>query len=97
MAGSVVGRQSEIEKLKQQLEQAGADFKSNYTKLDGLVQQITNGEFKGQPADTFKSQYESKKQIFDGIQKSIDEADSFVNEELTKFVNLTNSLMENMQ
>jgi len=97
MAGQVVANQAEITKLKNQLGQAGSDFKNNYAKLDGLVQQIVNGEFKGQPADTFRTQYESKKDIFDGVQKSIDEAEGFIDEELTKFINLTNNLMDNMK
>lgn len=97
MSGNVVANQADITKLKQQLEQAGSDYKSNYAKLDRLVQQITNGEFKGQPADTFKSLYESKRDIFDKVQQSINEAEGYVDDELKKFVNLTNNLMDNMK
>ena len=97
MSGNVVANQADIAKLKNELEAAASEYKANRAKLEGLVQQIVNGEFKGQPADTFKAQYEKHVPTFEGVQKEIDEAQAFIEEEEQKFVTLTNNLMDNMR
>lgn len=97
MSGQVVANESDIRTLKGALETAGAEYKTNYARLESLVQEITNGDITGDAANTLLNKFNEKKDMLDTVQKAVDDAEAFVQEQEQKFNNLMNGLMDGMR
>ena len=69
MAETIEITKEDIEKLKNQLETAGEEFKTNYNKLTALIEQIRRGDFTGEAADLFLQKYEEKKDFLSAMRK----------------------------
>ena len=93
MAETIEITKEDIEKLKNQLETAGEEFKTNYNKLTALIEQIRRGDFTGEAADLFLQKYEEKKDFFDGINKILEDAEKYTNDVLNKYETLNAQLM----
>lgn len=64
-----------IGEVKEALLTSGEEYKNNLSRLTNLVQQITNGDIKGELADEFKKKFEEKEQMFTDLRNSIDDAE----------------------
>ncbi len=64
--------------LKEALLTAGEEYKSNLSRLTNLIQQITQGDIRGDLAEDFKKKYEAKQETFKKLETSINEAESYM-------------------
>jgi len=97
MAERIHVEEEALMRLKQALDTAGDEYCTNYAKLTSLIQQITNGDFEGDPAETFKTKYEEKETVLRNINSTIVEASRYVEEQTKKFVNMLGELKAGMK
>ena len=69
--------------LKNALQTAGEDYRDKLSRLTGLVSQITSGTIKGDPATDLLEKFEAKRDFFNRVLRTIEEA-----EELSKTENV---------
>ena len=86
-----------LNSLKNAIGTAGAGFKDNYARLSALIQEITSGDIKGDPADDLKAKYEAKREVFDGVVKTIEEAEEYMGMQSTKFGTMIGDLQSTMK
>ncbi len=67
-----------IIRLREGLATAGEDYKHNLSRLTNLIGEIAGGSIKGKLATDFKDKYDAKAEMFQKIQESIDEAESYM-------------------
>ena len=79
--------------LKSSLLTSGEDYKSDYKALTNIVEAIKNGSIEGQAADKLLQLYEDKKEIFQGVADTIDEAESYMGVKTNTFDNMVDELM----
>lgn len=89
--------EASLEALRTALEEAGTSYKDNYNKLQQLVNEIESGVIKGDVATAFQKTFNDKKEIFDGVSKTIDEAESYIQEEKQTFTNMVSDLVSGMR
>ena len=83
--------------LRKALETAGESYKNTYARLTNLIEEITSGDIQGDPAEDLRAKYEAKKETFEAIAKTIDEAEGFMGMQTTKFSNLISDLKSGMK
>ena len=94
---TVVANESDIASLKEALATAGEEYKDNYARLESLIQEITNGDIKGNAADELVKKFNDKKDMLDTIQNSIDEANAYIEGKEQRFRSMMSGLMDNMK
>ena len=82
--------------LKDALANAGESYKTSYARLTNLIDEITRGDIQGDPADDLRRKYEAKKEAFDAIAKTIDEAEGYMGMKTTQFSDLISGLASGM-
>ena len=98
MAGGMIWVDEEsLNKLKNALENAGVDYKNNLTKLENLINEITSGDIQGDPADDLLKKYQEKKEMFEGLRKTIDDAGQYVGAQTGKFNDMIGELQQGME
>lgn len=86
-----------LNRLKNALENAGGIYKSNLTKLENLINEITSGDIQGEPANDLLKKYHEKKEMFDGLRNAIEEAGEHVGIKTIGFNNMINDLSDGMK
>lgn len=89
--------EAELAALKDALEQAGEDYKSNLARLTNLIEEITAGDIQGDVADDLKAKFEAKKTDFDSLTKEIETAEEYTGAKGTKFVQMVTDLKDTMK
>lgn len=89
--------EASLERLRAALEEAGSSYLSNYQKLQQVVEQINSGAIRGEVADKFIEVFNGKQAIFNGVKKTIEEAESYINNEKTRFTNMMDNLISGMR
>lgn len=98
MAGGMIWVDEEsLNKLKNALENAGVDYKNNLTKLENLINEITSGDIQGDPADDLLKKYQEKKEMFEGLRRTIDDAGQYVGAQTGKFNDMIGELQQGME
>lgn len=97
MQGTISVTSESLDAVKQSLFDACEEYKTNLTKLEGVITQITNGDFVGDPATDFKNKYESKKDTFDSLRNVIDEAEEYMKTKGIEFNTLVDDLASGMR
>lgn len=83
--------------LKQALETAGEDYKSNLARLNGLITEITNGDIQGDPATDLLNKFNAKKEVFDKLAQTIDDAEEYMGMQKETFSKLVSDLASGMR
>lgn len=98
MAGGMIWVDEEsLNKLKNALENAGVDYKNNLTKLENLINEITSGDIQGDPANDLLKKYQEKKEMFEGLRRTIDDAGQYVGAQTGKFNDMIGELQQGME
>ena len=83
--------------LKNALQTAGENYRSNLSRLTNLINQITSGSIKGDPADDLLAKYEAKRDFFNKVQETIDEAEEYMGIKKGTFGNMIGDLKTGMK
>lgn len=86
-----------LNRLRSALESAGENYKSNLTRLENLMNEITSGDIQGEPADDLLRKYQEKKEMFEGLRNTIEEAGQHVGAQTTRFNNMIGELSDGMK
>jgi len=83
--------------LKNALQTAGENYRNNLSRLTNLINQITSGSIKGDPADDLLAKYEAKRDFFNKVQETIDEAEEYMGIKKGTFGNMIGDLKQGMK
>ena len=83
--------------LRQALETAGEDYKSNLARLERLIGEITSGDIQGDPATDLLNKFKAKEEIFNKLAQTIDEAEEYVGIQKEAFGKLVSDLASGMK
>ena len=86
-----------LNRLRTALEDAGAGYKANLKRLENLINEITSGDIQGDPANDLLRKYQEKKDMFEGLKRTIDEASEFIGAQTRRFDGMIGELTENMR
>lgn len=89
--------ESALNDLRTALETAGEEYKSNLTRLQNLINQITSGDIKGDPANDLLAKFQAKEQMFKALAQVIDDAEEYMGIQKTKFSSLISNLASAMK
>lgn len=89
--------ESALNDLRKALETAGESYKQNLSRLQNLINEITSGDIKGDPADDLLAKFQAKENTFKSIQQTIDEAEGYIGTQKTKFTSLISDLSSSMK
>lgn len=96
-AGQIKVDEQSLKQLRNALETAGEEYKHNLAKLTSLMDQITNGDIKGNPADELLNKYRAKEAMFKGVATTIDEAEEYVGLKNKKFSDMIGNISSKIQ
>ena len=85
MGDAIRVNSADLKKVAADTDTALTAYKTNYSKLTAVIQEITNGGFKGELANDFLNKYDAKKDTFDGITKTLDTAEEYLTRQGTNF------------
>ena len=83
--------------LKNALTTAGEEYKENVVRLTGLIDEITRGDIQGDPATDLLNKYQAKQDTLNKITQTIEEAESYMGLQTTKFGSLIDDLKAGMR
>lgn len=86
-----------INTLRNALETAGQEYKSNLARLTALIEEITSGDITGDPATDLLTKYQTKEAQFRNITRTIEEAEEYMGVKGTKFSNMIGELKSGMR
>ncbi len=89
--------ESSLNDLRKALETAGESYKQNLSRLQNLINEITSGDIKGDPADDLLAKFQAKENTFKAIQQTIDEAEGYIGAQKTQFTSLISDLSSSMK
>lgn len=68
------------------------NYLENYKRLTNLINEITNGNITGDPATQILNKYNAKEETFKNLYKSLEEANTYLQEQKNKFGTMMSSL-----
>ena len=80
-----------LESFKASFAKAGSDYKENLVRLTRLINEITNGDIKGDLATELKAKFDDKQAIFNKIAEIIDEGEEYLGLKNRKFTDMISS------
>ena len=83
--------------LRNAIGTAGQDYKNNLARLTNLIEEITSGDIQGDPAQDLLAKYEAKKDVFQKVTQTIEEAEDYMGMQTTKFGNMIGDLKAGMK
>ncbi len=83
--------------LKNALETAGEDYKSNLARLQALVTEITSGDIMGDPANDLLNKFQAKEDIFNKLAQTIDDAEEYMGMQKQSFSSMISDLASSMK
>ena len=86
-----------LKTLKNALETAGQEYKSNLARLTNLIEEITSGDIQGDPANDLLQKFQAKEETFKRLAQTIDEAEEYMGMQKTKFTSLIGDLSSSMK
>ncbi len=86
-----------LNSLKNALETAGQEYKSSLARLTNLIEEITSGDIQGDPATDLLNKYQAKQDTLNKITQTIEEAESYMGLQTTKFGSLIDDLKAGMR
>lgn len=86
-----------LNSLKDALATAGERYKSNLARLTNLIEEITRGDIKGDPANDLLAKFQAKQETLNKITQTIEEAEEYTGMQTTKFGSLISDLQSGMK
>ncbi len=83
--------------LKNALQTAGEDYRDKLSRLTSLVSQITSGSIKGDPATDLLGKFEAKRDFFNRVLRTIEEAEDYMGIKKGTFNNMIGDLKSGMR
>ncbi len=83
--------------LRNALETAGQDYKTNLARLTNLIEEITSGDIQGDPAEDLLAKYQAKEETFKKVKETIEEAEGYMGMQTKKFTTMITELKANMK
>ena len=83
--------------LKNALETAGQEYKQSLARLTSLIEEITSGDIRGDPANDLLQKYQAKQDTFNKLTQTIEEAEGYMGLQTTKFGNMIGDLKSGMK
>ena len=77
--------ESALNQLKNALETAGQEYKSNLARLTSLIEEITSGDIQGDPANDLLAKFQAKQDTLNKLTQTIEEAEGYMGLQTTKF------------
>ena len=74
-----------LNQLKNALETAGQEYKSNLARLTNLIEEITSGDIQGDPANDLLAKFQAKQDNLNKLAKTIDMKTIVINPEIVKY------------
>lgn len=89
--------ESALNSLKNALETAGQEYKNSLARLTSLIEEITSGDIQGDPATDLLNKYQAKQDVFNKLTQTIEEAESYMGLQTTKFTTMIGDLQSGMK
>lgn len=89
--------EASLSDLKNALETAGEDYKSNLARLQSLVTEITSGDIMGDPATDLLNKFQAKEDTFNKLAQTIDEAEEYMGMQKESFSSMISDLASGMK
>lgn len=89
--------ESALNQLKNALETAGQEYKSNLARLTNLIEEITSGDIQGDPANDLLAKFQAKQDNLNKLAKTIEEAEGYMGLQTTKFGTMIGDLKSGMR
>ena len=86
-----------LNSLKNALETAGQEYKSNLARLTNLIEEITSGDIQGDPANDLLAKFQAKQDTLNKITQTIEEAEGYMGLQTTKFGSMIGDLKSGMK
>ena len=86
--------ESALNELKNALQTAGEKYKEELVRLTNLINEITNGDIKGDPADDLLEKFRAKEDDFKKLADAIEDAQDKVGVKGSDFATMLESLEE---
>ena len=93
MSNRVSVDSQDLSALETSLETAGSEFVENYKKLVVIMEDITNGNIKGELATTILEKFENKKPDLDKLKEEIETAREYAKDKGAKLNAVTDSIV----
>ena len=94
--GTIHVDEEALNDLKGALATAGEDYKSNLTRLQALINEITSGDIQGDPANDLLAKFQAKQETFNMLTQTIEEAEGYMGLQTTKFGDMIGNLKSGM-
>ena len=94
--GTIHVDEESLNDLKNALQTAGEDYKTNLARLQSLINEITHGDIQGDPANDLLSKFQAKEDTFKKLANTIDEAEEYMGIQTQKFGSLISDLKSGM-
>ncbi len=85
-----------LNNLKNALETAGQEYKSNLARLTNLIEEITSGDIQGDPATDLLTKFQAKQETLNRLAQTIEEAEGYMGLQTTKFTTMIGDLKSGM-
>lgn len=86
-----------LEELRRAMGTAGENYKMNLNRLNNLINEITSGDIQGEPANDLLNKYTEKKEIFEGLARTIEEAEEYMGMKKAGFNDMMGNLSSGMR
>lgn len=97
MAGVIHVEEEALNSLKGALTEAGESYKSNVARLTNLINEITSGDIKGDPATDLLQKYQAKEDTLKKLAETIDEAEGYLGIQTKSFGSMIGDLKSGMK
>lgn len=88
--------ETSLNNLKNALETAGQEYKSNLARLTNLIEEITSGDIQGDPATDLLTKFQAKQDTLNRLAQTIEEAEGYMGLQTTKFTTMIGDLKSGM-
>ena len=86
--------ESALNELRNALQTAGEEYKEQLAKLTNLIDEITSGDIKGDPADDLLAKFRAKQDDFNSLARTIEDAQEKVGVKGSDFTSMITDLKE---
>lgn len=83
-----------LNELRDALQNAGEEYKSELARLTSLIKEITSGDIQGDPADDLLKKYMAKEDSFNALARTIEEAQEYAGVKGKDFTQMVSDLEE---
>ncbi len=83
-----------LNELRDALQNAGEEYKSELARLTSLIKEITSGDIQGDPADDLLKKYLAKEDAFNALARTIEEAQEYAGVKGKDFTQMVSDLEE---